>query len=130
MKEVVIHPLPTLRGEIRDVSIPIPAHDQVVIKVAVAGSNVKDWAHITARNLSINSGDDIAGTIHSLGDGVRATNEFNIGDRVAAFHPMLTAGGAYAEYATAPYHTVFKLPNNTTFEGMCIYSFLDKNVTK
>lgn len=76
-----------------------------------------DWAHITAKKISMNSGDDIAGTVHALGKAAEATGEFQIGDRVAAFHPMLTPGGAYAEYAVAPSHTVFHLPTNITFEG-------------
>jgi NADPH2:quinone reductase len=76
-----------------------------------------DWAHITAKKISVNSGDDIAGTVHALGKDAEATGEFHIGDRVAAFHPMLTPGGAYAEYAVAPAHTVFHLPTNTSFEG-------------
>jgi NADPH:quinone reductase len=41
MKEVVVHPLPTLTTEIREVPIPIPALNEVIIKVIVAGSNVK-----------------------------------------------------------------------------------------
>jgi len=116
MKEVIVHPFTSLWTDLRDVPIPTPAPDQVIIKVAVAGSNVKDWSHITARGLSINSGDDIAGTIHALGSAVQASAEFHIGDRVAAFHPMLEPGGAYAEYAVAPQHTVFKLPETTGFE--------------
>ena len=72
--------------------------------------------HITALGLSVNSGDDMAGTIHALGPGVEATGEFHLGDRVAAFHPMLTPGGAYAEYAVAPSHTVFIIPANIKFE--------------
>jgi NADPH:quinone reductase-like Zn-dependent oxidoreductase len=41
MKEVIVHPLPDLTTSIHDVPIPIPKEDEVVIKVAVAGSNVK-----------------------------------------------------------------------------------------
>jgi NADPH:quinone reductase len=41
MKEVIVHPLPELTTEIHDVPIPVPEPDQVIIKVAVAGSNVK-----------------------------------------------------------------------------------------
>jgi NADPH:quinone reductase len=41
MKEVIVHPLPTITTEIRDVPIPTPESDQVIIKVAAAGSNVK-----------------------------------------------------------------------------------------
>jgi NADPH:quinone reductase-like Zn-dependent oxidoreductase len=41
MKEVIVHPIPDIKCEIREVDIPVPEPDQVVIKVAVAGSNVK-----------------------------------------------------------------------------------------
>lgn len=41
MKEVIVHPLPTLTTEIREVTTPIPAPDEVIVKVIVAGSNVK-----------------------------------------------------------------------------------------
>ncbi len=41
MKEVIVHPLPSLTTEIHEVDIPVPESDQVVIKVVVAGSNVK-----------------------------------------------------------------------------------------
>ncbi|KFY99563.1 hypothetical protein V500_01335 [Pseudogymnoascus sp. VKM F-4518 (FW-2643)] len=116
MKDVIVHPRPTLHTVIHDIPVPTPGPDEVVIEVIVAGSNVKDWLHITTQGLSVNSGDDIAGTISALGANVEATGEFSIGDRVAAFHPMLMPGGAYAEYATAPAHTVFKLPRGTSFE--------------
>jgi NADPH2:quinone reductase len=67
--------------------------------------------------MSVNSGDDIAGTVHDLGENVLASGEFHIGDRVAAFHPMLSPGGAYAEYAIAPQSTILKLPKSVSFEG-------------
>ena len=41
MKEVIVHPLPTLTTEIHDVEIPAPKAEEVLIKVVVAGSNVK-----------------------------------------------------------------------------------------
>ncbi|KAK5129848.1 hypothetical protein LTR08_002756 [Meristemomyces frigidus] len=117
MKEIIVHPLPILITELVDSPIPAPHADDIVIKVAVAGSNVKDWAHITAMKLSINSGDDTAGIVYALGKDAAKTGEFHIGDRVAAFHPMLTAGGAYAEYVVALAHTLFKLPVATSFEA-------------
>ncbi|KAK9385177.1 chaperonin 10-like protein [Lipomyces mesembrius] len=116
MKEVIVHPLPRLRTDVRDVPIPVPTDDEIVIKVVVAGSNVKDWSHITALNIAVNSGDDIAGVVYSLGASVQNTGEFRVGDRVAAFHRMLTPGGAYAEYAVAPAHTTFIIPDNISFE--------------
>jgi NADPH2:quinone reductase len=64
--------------------------------------------------------------VHSLGSNVQKTNEFGIGDRVAAFHPMGTAGGAFAEYAVSPQHTVFKIPEGTSVEGLlCLRVILE-----
>jgi hypothetical protein len=41
MKSVVVHPLPTLTAEIVEESIPVPKSTELLIKVVVAGSNVK-----------------------------------------------------------------------------------------
>jgi NADPH2:quinone reductase len=60
-----------------------------------------------------NSGDDIAGTIHKVGDNVVG---FHVGDRVAAFHQMMSPHGSFAEYAVAHDYTTFHLPKNTSFE--------------
>ncbi|KAH9208683.1 chaperonin 10-like protein, partial [Leptodontidium sp. 2 PMI_412] len=113
MLEVIVHPLPELTTEIVESPIPVPGPDDVLVKVEVAASNVKDWLHLTTRNISLNGGDDMAGTVFGLGENLK---EFAIGDRVAAFHPMFTPGGTYAEYANAPRHTVFKIPEGVGFE--------------
>jgi NADPH2:quinone reductase len=76
-----------------------------------------DHGHLYATGKSINSGDDIAGYVEALGSHVAATREFKIGDRVAAMHPMGQRGGAYAEYALAPAHTNFLIPDGVSFEG-------------
>ncbi|KAH8596639.1 chaperonin 10-like protein [Bisporella sp. PMI_857] len=118
MKEVIVHPTRgdalELWTEIHEVPLPRPSKDEVVIKVAAAGSNVKDWLHITNLKISMNSGDDVAGIVHEVGDNV---TKFRVGDQVAAFHPMMTPGGAYAEYALAPQHTTFKIPSSVSFES-------------
>lgn len=77
-------------------------------------TQIPDHEHPASLSLSLNSGDDIAGMIHSLGSNV---TEFAIGDRVAAMHKMLAPGGAYAEYAVAPASTTFKIPSRVMFEG-------------
>lgn len=64
-------------------------------------------------NQNTNTGDDIAGTVHSVGTSV---TEFKPGDRVAAFHEMRTPGGSFAEYAIAEEHATFHLPPNISFE--------------
>jgi NADPH2:quinone reductase len=113
MLEAVIHPLPTITSTIHSIPIPDPGPYELLIKVVAAGSNVKDWWHLTQKNYSFNSGDDISGTVHAMGSSVYG---FRVGDRVAAFHQMGTSGGAYAEYALAPVHTTFHMPDDVSFE--------------
>lgn len=86
-----------------------------MIKVEVAGTNPKDWKvpFLLPNIPSHNSGDDVAGTVAAVGEGVI---EFKVGDRVAAFHEMLAPDGAFAEYAIAWSHTTFLLPDNIKYE--------------
>lgn len=103
----------------------------MLIKIAVSGSNPKDWKSTfiphcaPLRPMSAddavpiwmgdenNTGDDMAGTIESVGEGV---TEFKVGDRVAAFHEMRTEWGSFAEYGIAWAHTTFHIPSNVSFE--------------
>ncbi|KAF7901241.1 hypothetical protein EAF00_003462 [Botryotinia globosa] len=122
MREVVDHPSPEIWTEIIEVEIPQPGSGDIVIKVIVAGSNVKDryllseLPHLKTLKKSLNSEDDIAGVVHSIGTDAQTKNKYSLRDRVAAFDPMMEPHGAYAEYAVAPIHTVMKLPNAITFE--------------
>ena len=106
--------IPGPKVQIVDSPIPKPGPDQLVIKVVVSGSNPKDWKVPLWMDSNINQGDDIAGTIYEVGEGV---TEFKKGDRVAAFHEIMTPHGSYAEYAVAWAHTTFFLPDKTSFEG-------------
>lgn len=102
-----------------DSPVPVPNDDQVLIKVIVSGSNPKDWKMpdiFTDR--PTNEGDDIAGIVEKVGANVW---EFKPGDRVAAFHEMMTPHGSYAEYAIAWQHTTFHIPKETTFEGRPLF---------
>jgi NADPH2:quinone reductase len=86
-----------LNVTIHDVPIPTPGREQVVIRVVVSGSNPKDWKiPELVPDYDANSGDDIAGVVHAVGEDVW---EFKVGDRVACFHEMMTPGGSFAEYA-------------------------------
>jgi NADPH2:quinone reductase len=111
MKEAIVSAGPKVN--IHDVSIPKPNADQVLIKVVYSGSNPKDWKRPQFLGNPHNSGDDIAGIVEAVGDNVV---EFKKGDRVAAFHEMLTDHGSFAEYAIAWAYTTFHLPTKTTFE--------------
>lgn len=105
-----------IKIQLHDVPIPTPASDQVLIKVVVSGCNPKDWKFLSVfpeRN-GFNSGDDIAGVVHSVGSEVAW--RFKAGDRVAAFHIMMSPSGSYAEYALAPAATTFHIPPGASFE--------------
>ena len=112
MKEAIVSLGPKVH--IVDSPIPTPEPDQVVTKVVISGSNPKDWKMQDFTVDSFNTGDDIAGVVHSVGSNVV---EFKRGDRVAALHEMRAPGGSYAEYAVSWDHATFHLPKTTTFEG-------------
>jgi NADPH2:quinone reductase len=120
MKEALVSPVLTI--EIVDTPIPTPGPKEVLIKVICAGCNPKDWKYPAFSKVTANSGDDIAGEVAEVGEGVV---EFRRGDRVAAFHQMRTRGGAFAEYAIAPTATTFHLPKHTSFEEVSLLSLLD-----
>ena len=78
MKEVIVSKGPKCR--IIDSPIPQPDDNQVTIKVIVSGSNPKDWKRAEAGG-ELNTGDDIAGVVHTVGSNVV---EFKPGDRVVS----------------------------------------------
>ena len=110
MKEAIVAKGPKVT--IHDIPVPKPAAGQVLIKVVYSGSNPKDWKR-PLYGEPHNSGDDIAGFVEAVGEDVV---EFKVGDRVAAFHQMMTDHGSFAEYAIAWAYTTFHLPKKTTFE--------------
>lgn len=114
MKEAIVDKTTTVT--IRDVDIPTPQPGQVLIRVVVSGTNPKDWKLPKWQtDTVINQGDDIAGYVEAVGEGVHG---FRKGDKVAAFHQMISPHGSYAEYAIAWEHTTFHLTEKTSFEGM------------
>lgn len=114
MKEAIVQADLTIK--IHEVSIPKPSSSQVLIKIICAGSNPKDWKQPYLMKTDINSGDDMAGIIESVGSDVL---EFKPGDRVAAFHTMQEPGGAFAEFGLAESSTTFHLPKSVSFEEVC-----------
>lgn len=106
----------TVTVDVKDTEVPVPKGDEVLIRVIVSGTNPKDWkvpAWIPDKP-PLNQGDDIAGFVQAVGEDVRG---FHKGDRVAAFHEMLSPYGSYGEYAIAHAHTTFHIPEKTSFEG-------------
>ncbi|KAG8525576.1 putative secondary metabolism biosynthetic enzyme [Bacidia gigantensis] len=111
MKEALVSAGPKV--QVIDSTIPVPEADQVVIKVVISGTNPKDWKRAENNEKALNTGDDIAGVVHTVGSDV---TEFKTGDRVAAFHQMQAPHGSFAEYALSFAHTTFHLPKKTSFE--------------
>ena len=114
MKEAVVQK--DLSVKIHDVPVPKPGPSEVLIKIAYAGCNPKDWKYPIHHGGVLNSGDDMAGTIAEVGEDVV---EFHPEDRVAAMHVMWTQHGSFAEYGIAPASTTFLLPSKTSFEEVC-----------
>lgn len=117
MNEAIVWNRPGDKVEVtlRSVPIPTPSPTQVLIRVVVSGSNPKDWkvpAVMESQN-GTNTGDDIAGVVHAVGSDV---TQFAPGQRVAAFHEMMTPGGSFAEYALSEEHCTFMLPKHISFE--------------
>ncbi len=86
--------------------VPIPGHDQIIIRLAYAGVNRPDVAQRQGRYAPPPGASDLpglegAGTIAAVGCGV---HDWKPGDRVCALLP----GGGYAEYAAC--HSRHALP--------------------
>ncbi|KAH7320670.1 chaperonin 10-like protein [Stachybotrys elegans] len=111
MKEAIV--APDLSVTIHDVPIPAPGPHEILVKVLVAGTNPKDWKFPEVSNKAHNSGDDLAGIVEAVGEGVC---EFRNGDRVAGMHAFPLPHGAFAEYAILRDYMAFHIPENVSFE--------------
>jgi NADPH2:quinone reductase len=93
--------------------IPLPADDEVLIKIAAAGVNRPDVMQRRGQyppppGASDIPGLEIAGTIVALG---KQVTNLSMGDKVCA----LVTGGGYAEYCTAPASLCLPIPDGLTF---------------
>lgn len=88
MKEAIVTGTAGLSVAIKDSPVPEPNDDQLLIKVVVSGSNPKDWKLPEWLKMPGNTGDDIAGIVEKVGANV---TEFKPGDRVFAFHEMVSS---------------------------------------
>ncbi|PRP86056.1 hypothetical protein PROFUN_05827 [Planoprotostelium fungivorum] len=106
------------RRTLTRISVPKPGPNEVLIKNVAVASNPKDWKvplWFAQLPWPMVEGNDVAGTIASVGEGV---TEYKVGDRVAAFSRMATDSkyGAYAEYTVSPVNTTFPLLERSSFE--------------
>jgi NADPH:quinone reductase-like Zn-dependent oxidoreductase len=110
--------------QLREVDMPVPADDQVLVRVHAAAVNARDWHHMrgdpyVARlmapaelglrgpKVSIR-GTDFAGRVEGVG---RRVTRFHPGDEVFGETP-----GAFAEYLCVPDNLIEPKPANLTFE--------------
>lgn len=94
---------------LEDVEKPVPAADEVLIKVAAAGVNFADTMmrsgnYLTKPELPLTLGYEAAGTIEEIGESV---TKFEKGQRVLA----TVSSGGYAEYATANQNLTMPIPD-------------------
>ena len=107
--------------EFVDTAKPVPADNEVLVKVHAASVNPLDWHYMRGSPYIMRAmvgmgaptdptmGVDFAGTVESVGVKV---NQFKAGDRVFGGR-----GGAFAEYLTVPEdRAIAKMPANVSFE--------------
>jgi len=103
-----------------DVETPIAGMGEVLLRVGAASAFIGDWHIMTGTPYAIRlmsglrapkqrvRGQDVAGTVEALGDGV---TEFRVGDEVFG-----VGNGAFAEFATARADRLAAKPTNLGFE--------------
>ncbi len=114
---------------VRDVPTPVPAEDEVLVRVRAASVHPDVWHVVTGQPAVLRlmgsgvrrpkmrtPGTDVAGVVSSVGGGV---TRFRPGD--AVFGETIRGvgwrnGGAFAEYATAPEDGLALKPSTVTFE--------------
>ena len=150
MTAVVLHDADDMRVERRAVPQPGPGEVLLKVEVAsICGTDIK-VLHRTLQGQPAGEfvmGHEYAGTVAALGPGI---DEFQIGDRVAVeVHKGcercencikgwytsclnygnlekghrakgLTCDGGFAEYAVNHINTLYRLPDNLTFEQACM----------
>ncbi|MBL10364.1 MAG: NADPH:quinone oxidoreductase [Acidiferrobacteraceae bacterium] len=105
--------------ELGNIERPLPSDDQVLIHVKATSVNRPDIVqreghYPPPKGESKIIGLEVAGTIIELGKNV---DSFELGDRVAA----LVGGGGYAEFATAHWKHLIRIPDKMNFyEAACI----------
>lgn len=105
-------------AQLRDLPRPAPARGDVLVRVRAAGLNPVDYKTregalkvVQSYRLPIVMGNEIAGVVEALGEGVTA---FSPGDRVFARMPKEAMGGL-AEYAVVPEKFLAKMPASIDF---------------
>lgn len=110
---------------VEEVATPVPADDEVLVKIHAVSINSWDWDMLTGKPLEYRllsglfkpksnrlHGCDIAGKVEKVGKGVQ---RFQIGD--AVFGDLAEKGwGAFAEYVSVSENDLAVKPSSMTFE--------------
>lgn len=111
--------------QLREVDIPTPGEDEVLIRVKAASLNAFDWHMLRAKPFVVRLmgggllrpkvqvlGADLAGMVEAVGAQVQ---QFKVGDKV--FGEITSSGtGAFAEYACAREKYLALMPSGMPFE--------------
>ncbi len=111
--------------ELTDVDTPVPAPDEVLVRVRATSVNPYDWHHMRGEprmarlmpgTLGLRApklrilGSDMAGQVEAVG---RDVTEFRPGDDVYA---LLERGGGFAEYVSVPERLLARKPGNLSYD--------------
>lgn len=104
--------------ELRDVEVPLPSEDQVLMRVHAAGVGFSDLLHTRGRYqikhpLPFTPGSAISGEIVFA----PTDSTFRTGDRVVASSGI----GGFAEFAVANLNKVYPLPDSVPYESGAAY---------
>ncbi|HEY9261282.1 NADP-dependent oxidoreductase [Chitinophaga sp.] len=97
--------------QLEEVPVPVPAKDQVLIKVVASGVNPIDWKlreGMMQHPLPYIPGVEASGVVTAVGDGVFGKK---VGDEVYG-----SVDGSYAAYAISPAELLFRKPAHLSFE--------------
>ena len=99
--------------KIENVAVPVPAKDEIRIKVQAIGLNraevmFRNGAYLEAPQFPSRLGYEAAGTVEAVGESV---SEFKVGDKVSTI-PAFSMGqfGVYGEHALVPVAAVARMP--------------------
>lgn len=125
MKALVLTPS-TREVSLRELSTPEPGPGEVLIRVHAVALNPVDEFYV-ANPLAVQDqrviGTDFAGVVVDVSADLESSSDprTKIGARVAGFHQGACSvndrPGAFAEYVTAPYDLLWKVPANLSLEA-------------
>ncbi len=111
--------------ELKEIEKPIPADDEVLVKIFAASVNAADWRLMRASPFLARLytgllrptrfqilGADIAGRVEAVGKNVR---QFHVGDEVFGDLSAINFGG-FAEYKSARENTLTRKPDNISYD--------------